>query len=159
MVKTALSHRVPSVDVHTNREFRDKTVHYWVLSTGAGITTLIGAVLGLIVGIVVVTQTIYAATVDHLREFGTLKAMGATNGYIYRVIVQQAVFSAAMGYSVAIVIAWFVARSSETSDALVLFPWQVAVGTFGLALFMCASASIVSIRKATTIDPAMVFKG
>ncbi len=52
-----------------------------------------GAVLGLLVGIVVVAQTIYSATVDHIREFGTLKAMGASNGYIYRVIIEQAVLA------------------------------------------------------------------
>ena len=157
-LKHDLDRNVPAVDVYTIREFRDHTVHYWVLGTGAGITSLIGAVLGFIVGVVVVTQTIYAATVDHLREFGTLKAMGATNGYINKVIVQQAVLSAAMGYCVAIGIAWFVARSSEAGEAVILLPWQVAVATFGVALVMCTGAAIVSIRKATTIDPAMVFK-
>lgn len=158
-LKRELDRRVPATDVYTNDEFAERTRNYWVFSTGAGVTTLIGAALGLIVGIVVVTQTIYAATVDHLREFGTLKAMGATNGYIYKVIIQQAVLSAAMGYSVAIVISWFVAHSSETGDALILLPWSVAVAMLGVSLVMCAGASIVSIRKATTIDPAMVFKG
>lgn len=158
-LKSALDARVPSVDVYTNDEFAAKTRNYWVFSTGAGVTTLIGAVLGFIVGIVVVTQTIYSATVDHLREFGTLKAMGATNRYIYRVIIHQAALSAAMGYSVAIVISWFVARSSQTGDAVILLPWQVAAAMFGVSLAMCAGASVVSIRKATTIDPAMVFKG
>ena len=62
-----------------------------MFGTGAGITVLIAAGLGMLVGVVVVAQTIYAATVDHIREYGTLKAMGATNGYIYRVILQQAV--------------------------------------------------------------------
>ena len=46
--------------------------------------------LAIIVGVVIVAQTIYAATVDHIREYGTLKAMGATNGYLYRIILTQA---------------------------------------------------------------------
>lgn len=158
-LKRELALRIGGVDVHTNREFLAKTRNYWVFQTGAGITTLIGAALGLIVGVVVVAQTIYAATVDHLREFGTLKAMGASNGYIYRVIIQQAFLSAVMGYSIAIVISWFIARSSESGDALILLPWPVAAGMFGVAVLMCAGASAISIRKATTIDPAMVFKG
>jgi putative ABC transport system permease protein len=158
-VKRALQAAVPGVDVFTNGEMLDRTRNYWVFGTGAGVTTLMGAVLGLLVGTVVVAQTIYAATVDHLREFGTLKAMGATNGYLYRVIIQQAVLSAVMGYVIAIVAAHFIVEGSRTGDAIILMPPAMAAGIFGLALLMCVGASILSIRKATSIDPAMVFRG
>ena len=77
------------------------TRHYWMFTTGAGVAVLLAAVLGLVVGVVVVAQTIYATTMDHIREYGTLKAMGATNGYLYRVIIQQAVISAVVGYVLA----------------------------------------------------------
>ncbi len=158
-VKSELEKVLTGVEVLTNEEMWRKTQGYWVFSTGAGITTLMGAVLGLLVGIVVVAQTIYSATVDHIREFGTLKAMGARNGYIYRIIIEQAVISATLGYVVAIVIGWFVARSSENGNALILLPPEMAIGTLGLAILMCIFASILSIRKATSIDPALVFKG
>jgi putative ABC transport system permease protein len=138
---------------------RTKTMNYWVFSTGAGVTTLMGAILGLIVGIVVVAQTIYSATVDHIREFGTLKAMGASNGNIYTVILTQAALSAALGYLIAISISLLVSRGSQTGDAIILLPPDVAVGAFFLALAMCAGASVLSIHKATRIDPAMVFRG
>jgi len=158
-VRRALEARLGSVEIFTNHEMWRKTQHYWVFSTGAGVTTLMGAVLGLIVGIVVVAQTIYAATVDHIREFGTLKAMGAANSRIYEVILAQAGMSAVMGYSMAIVIGWFVARGSESGNAPILLPPEVAAGVLALALAMCAGASLISIRKATSIDPAMVFRG
>lgn len=61
-------------------KFSAKTTHYWMFGTGAGVTVIMAAALGLLVGIVVVAQTLYAATIDHISEFGTLKAMGATNG-------------------------------------------------------------------------------
>ena len=118
-----------------------------------------GAILGLLVGIVVVAQTIYAATIDHLKEFGTLKAMGATNGQIYRVIILQSVLAAVMGYGLGITIAEFVVHSTADTDLLIKLPWEVAAGIFGMTLFICMSASLLSIRKATTIDPAMVFRG
>jgi putative ABC transport system permease protein len=130
-----------------------------MFGTGAGLTVIIAAVLGLIVGIVVVAQTIYAATVDHIREFGTLKAMGATNGYIYRIILNQAVVSAIAGYAVAIVIASAVEYSSRGGGANIVLPASVRAGLFGLTLFMCVSAALVSINKVTKIDPALVFKG
>jgi putative ABC transport system permease protein len=158
-VKAALQARLTEVEIHTNEEMRRKTQNYWVFQTGAGVTTLMGAILGLLVGVVVVAQTIYAATVDHIREFGTLKAMGARNGHIYRVILTQAGLSGLMGYGVAIVVAMYVARSSETGNAIIALPPEMAIGTLALALGMCAAASVISIRKATRIDPAMVFRG
>jgi len=157
--KESLGNTLTGVEVLTNEEMWKKTQGYWVFSTGAGITTLMGAVLGLLVGIVVVAQTIYSATVDHIREFGTLKAMGARNGYIYRIIIEQAVISAVMGYTVAIFIGWFVARGSEDGNALILLPPEMALATLGLSILMCIIASVLSIRKATSIDPALVFKG
>jgi putative ABC transport system permease protein len=158
-VQQRLRANVPGVDVFTTKEMLDKTRYYWIIRTGAGITTLIGAVLGLIVGTVVVAQTIYSSTVDHIREFGTLKAMGAGNGYVYRVIIEQALISAVVGYAGAICIGWLVARKSQSGNAAILLPPEFAIVTLGIAIVMCAGAACLSIRKATTIDPALVFKG
>jgi len=158
-VKAGLLAAIPGVDVFTHAEMLARTQNYWVFGTGAGTTTLMGAMLGLLVGIVVVAQTIYAATIDHLKEFGTLKAMGATNAQIYQVIILQSILAAVMGYALGISIALAVVHSTANTDLLIKLPWQVALGIFGLTLFMCMSASLLSIRKATTIDPAMVFRG
>jgi putative ABC transport system permease protein len=158
-VKRGLEAELPNLAVWTNDEMHRKTRDYWVFSTGAGVTTLMGAVLGLLVGMVVVAQTIYAATVDHIREFGTLKAMGASNGYLYNVIIQQALLSAVLGYAIAIVCAHFIVEGSKAGDAVILMPPHMIAAVFGLAIVMCVGASILSIRKATSIDPAMVFRG
>jgi putative ABC transport system permease protein len=154
-----LQSRLSDVDVHTTAEFSRKTAFYWMFTTGAGIAVLLAAVLGLIVGVVVVAQTIYATTMDHLREFGTLKAMGASNRYIYRVIFQQAVISALIGYALGMVVSVFVVRGSREGGAAILMPWELAVTMFFLTVLMCVTAAIVSINKVTRLDPAMVFKG
>jgi putative ABC transport system permease protein len=158
-VQSGLRAQVPGVDVYTNTELQKKTQNYWLFSTGAGITTLMGAALGLMVGMVVVAQTIYASTVDHIREFGTLKAMGAGNSYVYKVIIQQALISAFFGYVFALAAGYFVSKQSESGNAAILLPPEMAWGTLALAAVMCIGASVISIRKATTIDPALVFKG
>jgi len=158
-LRGTLEASMDNVDVLPTREFSRRTNFYWMFGTGAGITVIMAAVLGLIVGIVVVAQTIYAATVDHIREFGTLKAMGATNGYIYRIILKQAVASAIVGYAVAIAIAIGVEYSSRGGGANIVLPPGVRAALFGLTLFMCVSAAMVSINKVTKIDPALVFKG
>jgi putative ABC transport system permease protein len=158
-VRQRLLARLKDVDVLTTREFSAKTQFYWMFTTGAGVAVLLAALLGLVVGVVVVAQTIYATTMDHLREYGTLKAMGATNGYLYRVIVQQAVISAVVGYALAMVVSAFVVNGSAKGGAAILLPWPMAVGMLGLTIVMCTGAAIVSINKVTRLDPAVVFKG
>ena len=130
-----------------------------MFGTGAGITVLIAAVSRIMVGVVIVAQTIYSATVDHIREYGTLKAMGATNFYLYRVIITQAFLSGLIGYVIGMSIALFVSYISLKGTTGIILPWELIAGFFGLTLLMCVSASVVSINKVTRIDPAMVFKG
>lgn len=150
---------VPDVTAQTTADWRAAQQHYWMFGTGAGITVLIAAGLGLLVGVVVVAQTIYAATVDHIREFGTLKAMGATNGYIYRVIVEQAVISAVAGYVLGMTLAQAASILSQRGTTAILLPWPLTLALFGITVGMCVLASIVSINKVTRLDPAIVFKG
>jgi putative ABC transport system permease protein len=158
-VRRALASRLTDVDVVTNGEFSRMTQVYWMFTTGAGIAVLLAALLGLVVGVVVVAQTIYATTVDHIREYGTLKAMGATNRYLYGVIVLQAVISAVIGYGLGMVVSVFVVRGSEQGGAAILLPAPMAAGMLVLTLAMCVGAAVVSINKVTRLDPAMVFKG
>jgi putative ABC transport system permease protein len=150
---------VKDVDVITRAEFSRMTRSYWMFTTGAGIAVLLAAFLGLVVGFVVVAQTIYATTVDHLREYGTLKAIGASNRYIYKVILEQASISAVIGYALGMMVSLLVVRASQHGGAAILVPWPMAVGMFFVTLFMCAGAAVVSIRKVARLDPAMVFKG
>ena len=158
-LRHALELRLRDVDVLTTERFSSMTRIYWMFTTGAGVAVLIAALLGLVVGIVVVAQTIYATTVDHIREYGTLKAMGAPNSYIYRVIITQAGMSAVAGYVLAMFVSVFIVRASRSGGAAILLPWQMAVGIFFLTLLMCVSAAVVSINKVASLDPAMVFRG
>ncbi len=158
-LKTDLQTNVADVDVYTRAEITAKQQNYWMFGTGAGITVLIAAGLGLLVGVVVVAQTIYSATVDHIKEYGTLKAMGATNYYLYRVIIVQALTAGVIGYALAIGLSLFISFGSLQGTTAIIIPWQLAIGLFGLTMLMCVAASVVSINKVTRLDPAMVFKG
>ena len=158
-VRHELLSRVTDVEVFTTPQFSRMTTFYWMFTTGAGVAVLIAAALGLVVGFVVVAQTIYATTVDHIREYGTLKAMGAPNSYVYRVIMEQAGISAVIGYALGMVVSMFVVHASQKGGAAILMPTWMAISMFFLTLLMCVGAALVSINKVTRIDPAMVFKG
>jgi len=158
-VRRELLARVKEVEVLKTAEFSRMTTFYWMFTTGAGVAVLIAAVLGLVVGFVVVAQTIYATTMDHIREYGTLKAMGAPNSYVYKVIMKQAAISAVIGYALGMIVSLFVVQGSQKGGAAILMPPSMAAGMFFVTLFMCVGAALVSINKVTHIDPAMVFKG
>lgn len=158
-VRENLKAKLTDVDIYTRDEWTDKQRNYWMFGTGAGITVLIAAALGLLVGVIIVAQTIYSATVDHIKEYGTLKAMGASNFYLYRVIITQSFVSGLVGYAIGISIALFVSYMSLKGTTAIILPWQLVLGLFGLTMLMCVGASMVSINKVTRIDPAMVFKG
>jgi putative ABC transport system permease protein len=158
-VRRGILATVKDVEVYTTAQFSHMTTFYWMFTTGAGVAVLIAAVLGLVVGFVVVAQTIYATTMDHIREYGTLKAMGAPNGYVYKVIMKQAAISAVIGYGLGMIVSVFVVQASQEGGAAILMPMPMAVGMFFVTLVMCVGAALVSINKVTRIDPAMVFKG
>jgi putative ABC transport system permease protein len=157
-VRQNILKRVKNIEVLTGPEFSRMTEFYWMFTTGAGVAVLLAAVLGLVVGFVIVTQTIYATTMDHIREFGTLKAMGAPNLYIYKVIMKQALMSGAIGYVLGMIVGLLVERASQSGGAAIIIPWQMSLGLFFLTLFMCCGAALVSVNKVTRLDPAIVFK-
>ena len=149
--------RLPGVEVLTKAEFRDRSLDQWLFSTGAGVALIGGAILGLLVGTVIVAQTLYSSTKDHLNEFATLRALGSSSGYIHKVILAQAGLSAVIGYVLGMIIALtVVVLSTHTALPIIMTP-GLAVPLFMLTLFMCAISAVSAIMKVTKIDPAMVF--
>ena len=149
--------RLPGVEVLTKAEFRDRSLDQWLFSTGAGVALIGGAILGLLVGTVIVAQTLYSSTKDHLNEFATLRALGSSSGYIHKVILAQAGLSAVIGYVLGMIIALtVVVLSTHTALPIIMTP-GLAVSLFLLTLFMCAISAVSAIMKVTKIDPAMVF--
>ena len=152
-----LTERLPNVEVLTKAEFRDRSLDQWLFSTGAGVALIGGAILGLLVGTVIVAQTLYSSTKDHLNEFATLRALGSSSGYIHKVILAQAGLSAVIGYVLGMIIALVVVvLSTHTALPIIMTP-GLAVSLFLLTLFMCAISAVSAIMKVTKIDPAMVF--
>lgn len=152
-----LAERLPNVEVLTKAEFRDRSLDQWLFSTGAGVALIGGAILGLLVGTVIVAQTLYSSTKDHLNEFATLRALGSSSGYIHKVILAQAGLSAVIGYILGMTIALVVVvLSTHTALPIIMTP-GLAVSLFLLTLFMCAISAVSAIMKVTKIDPAMVF--
>jgi putative ABC transport system permease protein len=148
---------IPDVDVLTPSEFRERSRRFWLFGTGAGAALFAGALLGVIVGTVIVAQTLYASTKEHLNEFATLRAIGSSKRYIHKVIVCQALLSAVIGFSIAALIGDVIVRLTETTALPILITPALLVGLFLLTIVMCVGSSIAAIVQVTRIDPAMAF--
>jgi putative ABC transport system permease protein len=156
-LRDAIKPKVPDGEVLTKAEFRTRSLNHWLFATGAGIALIGGAVLGLVVGTVIVAQTLYSSTKDHLNEFATLRALGSSSGYIHKVILAQAALSAALGYALGMTIALAIVWYTENTALPILMTPGLAGLLFLLTVFMCAVSAIAAINKVTKIDPVMVF--
>jgi putative ABC transport system permease protein len=156
-VRDRLRAGLPDTEVLTPDEFRERSSNFWLFGTGAGAALLAGALLGLIVGTVIVAQTLYSSTKDHLNEFATLRAIGSSGGYIHKVIIFQALLSAAIGFSIASVIGWIVVLATADTALPVVITAPMTAILLLLTVTMCVLSAIAAIVKVTRIDPAMVF--
>lgn len=156
-VRAALQARMPDVTVWTREGFAWQTRIYWMTTTGAGAALSLAAMLGLVVGIVIVGQTLYASTVDRLPEYATLRAMGAPHGYLYRVIIKQALISAALGYAAGFAVILVMVLISSTGNIAIAMPPLLALTLAALTLLMCLAGAVFSIRRIMRIDPTSVF--
>ncbi len=156
-VRDDLKQRLDSAEVLTTREFRDRSLSQWLFRTGAGVALIGGALLGILVGTVIVAQTLYSSTKDHLTEFATLRALGSSSSYIHQVILAQAGLSAVIGYTLGMAISMMVVAASYKTPLPIVVTPGLAMALFALTLGMCAISAISAIVKVTKIDPAMVF--
>jgi putative ABC transport system permease protein len=156
-VRKLLLANLGKVEILTPDEFRGRSRAFWLFGTGAGAALFAGALLGVIVGTVIVAQTLYSSTKDHLNEFATLRAIGSSGVYIHKVIVCQALLSAAIGFFLAACVGLAIVESTaETALPIVMTP-LLTLGLFLLTVLMCVASAVAAIVQVMRIDLARVF--
>jgi putative ABC transport system permease protein len=127
--------------------------------TGIPINFGISVTLGFIVGTAIAGQTFYNFTLDNLRHFGALKAMGAGNGTLLRMILIQAVVVGSIGYGLGVGLASAFGFATRNTELSFLMPWQLLLISAAAVTLICVLSSLISMRKVITLEPAIVFKG
>jgi putative ABC transport system permease protein len=157
-VRDAIAANVPNVEVLTSHEFAVRTIKYWMLETGAGITVVLTAVLGLIVGAFIISQTLYTTTQENLGHYTTLVALGFGFSQLVGIVLLQStvlglggIGLGSLGFFAASHLSASTPIPVETTDAV--FAGLVAVSLAG-----CLLASLASIRSIFKVDPVAVFR-
>jgi putative ABC transport system permease protein len=144
----------------TREQFIWKTIRYYMAKTGIPVNFGITVLLGFLVGTAIAGQTFYLFTVENIRQFGALKAMGTSNWMILVMVLGQALQVGIVGYGTGVGLAALFGFASRHFTRLSFFmPWQVLAITAAAVFLIVLVASLVSIRKVLVVDPAIVFRG
>ncbi|MTJ56052.1 FtsX-like permease family protein [Anabaena sp. UHCC 0253] len=148
----------PFVEVGTPETFAQKERTYWSNGTGIGFIFGLGVIVGFIVGIVIVYQILYSDVSDHLPEYATLKAMGYTDNYLLRVLLQEALLLAALGYLPAFFLSFGIYQLTFAATLLPIYmKVDRAINVFILTVVMCTISGAIAMRKLRSADPADIF--
>ena len=142
-------------------QFGWATIMYFIRNTGIPINFGITVMIALIVGTVVAGQTFYIFTIENLKQFGALKAIGVTNRRIVGMILLQALVVGSIGYALGMGMAatFFAIFVRQIATRGILLLPQVMIGTAVVVIFIVIVASLMSIRKVLVLEPAVVFRG
>ena len=145
----------------TRNEFVWFIIGYYIRSTGIPVNFGITISLGFLVGTAIAGQTFYLFTLENLKQFGALKAMGVTNGRLTLMVLLQATIVGLIGYGLGIgmTATFFEATQKVTALAGFYLPWQVAAISAGAVAVIIILSSLLSLRKVLLLEPAVVFRG
>ena len=142
----------------TSKEFAGSTIRYVLTRTAIGVTLGTSAMFGLIIGFVIVALTMFSSVVDNIREFGTLKAIGATTWDLAKLLFAQSVAYALLGSLIGLTAITRVANAIRSPKFAMIIEPELAVATTILMLFLCIAASSFALVRLRKLEPAMVFR-
>ena len=158
-VRQQLASNLPEdVRVMTKQEFLDFEQNYWQKSSPIGFIFTVGLLMGIFIGGVIVYQILYTDVTNHLAEYATLKAMGFTDLYLFKTVLQEALLLAGLGFIPGLIIS--VGLYDLTRDAARL-PMETNLGRvvfiLSLTVLMCFASGAIAVRKLRAVDPADIF--
>jgi putative ABC transport system permease protein len=157
-VCTAIHERVPELDAFPSNIYSKISIAFWMTRTGLGISFGAATLLGLVVGLVMVAQALYALVLDRLGEFGTLKAIGATERQVFSILFVQAISMSLVGSFIGLALVSIVQRFYNTPRAPIVVPWWVSLGSCVLVLVICLVAAMLPYVRIRKVDPMMVLQ-
>lgn len=158
-VRDRIAKEVGHVEVLTTAEFAERSVKYWMLETGVGITVIITAALGLLVGAVIMSQTLFAITQDHIGNYATLLALGFHHNTLRQIVLTQSLSLGGLGIVLGSILFILACDASARSPIPLETTPLVSLGLIAFSLLCCIGASWFSIRAIFKLDPVMVFHG
>lgn len=154
-----ISRRLDDVSAMPTETFARTSVNFWMTRTGLGLSFGAATFLGLLVGLVMVAQTLYAMVLDRISEFATLKAIGSTEREIILLLGAQSTLVATVGIGIGIVLTILIRTLFSTPQAAIMIPLGLYVGSALLVFAICLAASALPYFRVRRVDPHSVLQG
>jgi putative ABC transport system permease protein len=144
--------------VMTKVDFVQRETNYWNTATPIGYIFAFGAIMGFVVGAIIVYQILFADVSEHLNEYATLRAMGYANRFISGIVIQQAVILGVLGFIPGLIaVHWLSGKAAAATNLPLYITQDRATTVFIMTLAMCAISALLALRKVRRLDPADVF--
>ena len=158
-VRDAMAEYLPDdVLVLTKQQFVQREKDYWNSATPIGYIFAFGAIMGFVVGAIIVYQILFADVSEHLNEYATLRAIGYRNRFVSGIVLQQAAILAVLGYLPGMAIVyWLYGKAAAATNLPLYITQERALTVFLMTLTMCALSGLMAVRKVRRLDPAEVF--
>jgi putative ABC transport system permease protein len=151
-------HSITGLTAYTSKQFKQKTIAYYLKYTGIPINFGVAVILGFIIGTAIAGQTFYNFTLDNIRYFATFKAMGADTKTLTRMILIQAFWTGSIGWGIGVGAACLFGYLSKGTELSFRMPWLLFLFTALSVGLISTFAAWLSLRKVKKLDPAIVFK-
>ncbi len=139
-------------------EFSIRSRMHWLMRTKAGIALGYAALLGLLVGGVVTSQTLYAATAASLREYAVLRALGIPRWRMALSVLAQSFWVGIAGVAIALPTVHVLAWLADLVGARVELPWQVLTGATAVTLVVALVSGLFALRSLRSVEPALLLR-
>ncbi len=156
-VAATLQARLPDTRVMTKATFHDAIVAT-LLGEQLGITFGTSTAFGLLIGFIIVALSMFSSVLDNLKEFGTLKAIGATNGDLSRLLIVQSILYATLGSFIGLGMVGFAAEGIRSANLAMIVPIELILATPAIMITLCMVASFLALRRVRKLEPGMVFR-
>jgi putative ABC transport system permease protein len=156
-VAARLQERLPETKVWTQKGFHDSIVKT-LLGEQLGITFGTSTAFGLLIGFIIVALSMFSAVLDNIKEFGTLKAIGVTNGDLSRLLFTQSVLYALLGSFVGLGVVGFASEGIRSANLSLVLPWQLLALAPAVMTVLCLVASVLALQRVRRLEPGMVFR-
>ncbi|MDX2002504.1 MAG: FtsX-like permease family protein [Chitinophagales bacterium] len=155
----AINGTIPSVRAWRSEDLTKETIMTILATSGIAISFGTLIFFALIVGFVIIGLTLYSSAIDRIKDYGTLKAIGATNGYITRLIVTQAMVIAITGFCIGMVFVEGFRNGIANAGTIFNYPLWLRFAFFGVTILIGLFGSLFAVRRITSLEPAAVFRG
>jgi putative ABC transport system permease protein len=138
---------------------KSSTIKFITISSNIGTSLGTIIIFAIISGFFIIGLTLYSSALDRIKDYGTLKAIGATNSYVTKLIILQSFLFAIVGFIIAALLLFGFKTGVANVGLTIVYSTKEIIGLFLVTVFISVGGSLFAVRRINNVEPASVFRG